>query len=92
MKRLAFILFLCCMFYDVALADVVKPALIEINVDTEKTIVVEIRASIEALLTGINAQYKNTQEAPNAVEYDEFRKMPPAELMQAFTTFRLQFL
>ena len=75
-----------------AVADVVKPALIEINVDRERSIVIEIRASIEALLTGINAQYKNTKDAPNAAEYDELRKMPPAELRQVFDTFKTQFL
>jgi hypothetical protein len=37
------------------LADVVKPALIEISVFSEGRFRVEIRASIEALLTGINA-------------------------------------
>ena len=93
MKRSVFLLFLSAiLFNEAVLADVVKPALVEINVDTDRSLIIEVRASIEALLTGINAQYKNTQEAPNAVEYDEYRKMPPAELMQVFTTFRHQFL
>lgn len=74
------------------MADVVKPALVEINVDTEKAIVVEIRASIEALLTGINAQYKNTKDAPNADEYDEFRQLPANELQLAFAGFKQSFL
>ena len=77
---------------NTAFADVVKPALIEINVNNEKLIQVEIRASIEALLTGINAKYKNTQDAPNAEEYDEFRKMQPDELHRAFSAFKQQFL
>ena len=93
MKRSVFLLFLSAiLFNEAVLADVVKPALVEINVDTDRSLIIEVRASIEALLTGINAQYKNTQDAPNAVEYDEYRKMPPAELMQVFTTFRHQFL
>ena len=93
MKRSAFLFFLSAiLFSKVVLADVVKPALVEINVDTDRSLIIEVRASIEALLTGINAQYKNTQDAPNAVEYDEYRKMPPAELMQVFTKFRHQFL
>jgi len=93
MKRSVFLFFLSAtLFSQFVLADVVKPALVEINVDTDRSLIIEVRASIEALLTGINAQYKNTQDAPNAVEYDEYRKMPPAELMQAFAKFRLQFL
>lgn len=80
MKRLLLFIFLygyCCSH---VFADVVKPALVEINVDTERAIVVEVRASIEALLTGINARYKNTQDAPNAEDYDSYRKMSATEL------------
>ncbi len=93
MKSLLFILFLNVMlFSETVFADVVKPALVEINIDTEKNIVIEVRASIEALLTGINAQYKNTTESPNADEYDEFRQLPASELQQAFSDFKQPFL
>ncbi len=83
---------LSCLSWQTAFADVVKPALIEINVDRERMVIIEIRASIEALVTGINSQYKNTKDAPNAAQYDELRKMPPAELMQVFDGFKTQFL
>jgi len=75
-----------------AFSDVVKPALIEINVNEQGQINVEIRASIEALLTGINGKYKNTKDAPNAAEYDVLRKMQDAELSVEFEKFRVQFL
>ena len=73
-------------------ADVVKPALVDIQVNNEREIRVEVRASIEALLTGINARYKNTQDAPNADEYDEFRKLPAEELHAAFVPFQSKFI
>ena len=92
MKRLIYFLFLSSLSYNIAQADVVKPALVEINVDQDGSLKIEIRASIEALLTGINAQYKNTQDAPNADEYDDYRKMVPGDLKQAFTHFEQQFL
>jgi hydrogenase/urease accessory protein HupE len=92
LKILLLFSLLGCLAYQAAFADVVKPALIEITVDNEKHIQVELRASIEALLTGINARYKNTKDSPNAEQYDEFRKMPPDELQRAFTTFQQQFL
>ena len=75
-----------------SLADVVKPALIEINSHMDGNVHIEIRASIEALLTGINAQYKNTQDAPTAAEYDVLRKMPPVELEAEFVTFHQDML
>ncbi|MCW8923264.1 MAG: HupE/UreJ family protein [Gammaproteobacteria bacterium] len=69
------------------MSDVVKPALVEINAHANGDINIEIRASIEALLTGINAQYKNTQDAPGADEYDILRAMPPDELQTQFESF-----
>ncbi len=73
-------------------ADVVKPALVEVSAYTTGKVKVEIRASVEALLTGINARYKNTKNAPNAAEYDRYRVMSPAGLSQAFKDFRPKFL
>jgi len=74
------------------LADIVKPALIEISVNTNGTYRVEVRASIEALLTGINARYKNTRDAPNATAYDELRVLQADALEEAFSPFQAHFL
>ena len=92
MKKLLFILFLATLPVNYLLADVVKPALVEINIDKQRSVNIEVRASIEALLTGINAQYKNTQDAPNAEEYDDFRELPSEELQLAFESFKQEFL
>ena len=73
------------------LADIVKPALVEIRVNTNGTYRVEIRASIEALLTGINARYKNTTESPNAKTYDDLRALQPDALLVAFKPFEVEF-
>ena len=76
----------------VAQADVVKPALVEISANTKGTVTIEVRASIEALLTGIDARYKNTQDAPTAEEYDQLRVLPPDQLQIAFEPFKAQFI
>ena len=68
-------------------ADVVKPALIEISVYRDGSVVLDVRASLEALLTGINADYKNTQDAPTAAQYDELRVLPANLLEQEFERF-----
>lgn len=72
--------------------DVVKPALTEITANTSGVITVEIRASIEALLTGINGQYKNTNNAPNADEYDQLRKLDATALRNKFEQFERTLL
>ena len=79
-------------FSAVVNADVVKPALIEISANTQGQIDIEVRASIEALLTGINSQYKNTQDAPEAEEYDRLRNLPAAQLKIVFDQFADRFL
>jgi hydrogenase/urease accessory protein HupE len=73
-------------------ADVVRPALIEISVYTRGEVEIEIRASIEALLTGINGRYSNTKQAPNAEQYDFYREMQSEELLTAFEKFKPQLL
>ena len=92
MKIILFLLFFGLLPSSNVIADVVKPALVEINVNSEKMISIEVRASIEALLTGINSTYKNTQDAPNAGEYDEFRQMSATELKLAFDAFKEKFI
>lgn len=92
MKKLLILLFLSYLFNHAVFADVVKPALVEIDVSDNGAISVEVRASVEALLTGINAQYKNTKDAPTADEYDALRKISGAELAQVFGAFHPQFL
>ena len=88
---LQWLLVLVCLHGNLALADVVKPALVEISVNTNGTYRIEVRASIEALLTGINSRYKDTREAPNAAAYDELRVMKPADLAKAFKPFEAEF-
>ena len=86
----AVILLILCV--SSANADVVKPALVEITVNNQGEVSVEIRASIEALLTGINGRYKNTKDAPNAKEYDALRQMSSEALRPEFAKFENTFL
>ncbi|RDH86124.1 MAG: hypothetical protein DIZ80_01245 [endosymbiont of Galathealinum brachiosum] len=68
-------------------ADVVKPALVEISVNANGNYRVELRASIEAMMTGINSKYKNTQDSPFAIEYDALRVLQSAQLREKFIPF-----
>ena len=86
------LIFFSCLFITPAISDVVKPALIEINTHANGKVEIKVRASIEALLTGINAQYKNTKDAPTADEYDVLRAMPPEALEKEFAAFHQDML
>ena len=75
-----------------ASADIVKPALVEISVFSDARVTIEIRTSIEALLTGINGRYRNTQEAPNTDAYDALRELEASDLRQQFVPFHAELL
>jgi len=68
-------------------ADIVKPAMVEISVFADGNYRVELRASIEAIMTGINSKYRNTQDAPSAGEYDALRVLQSAQLREKFIPF-----
>jgi hydrogenase/urease accessory protein HupE len=90
--RQVFCLILLITLNQACYADVVKPALIEISTNTKGQVDIEIRASIEALLTGINGRYKNTKDAPNAEQYDTLRKLQSEPLTLKFNQFASVFL
>lgn len=83
----AFIL-LSGLYSTPSIADVVKPALIEISIFNKGEYRVEIRASIEAMMTEIDARYKNTQDSPNSDAYDKLRALQAEELSEAFNSFK----
>ena len=90
-KKIIIFLFLFTSFTTTK-ADVVKPALIEITVNQTGEISIEIRASVEALLTGIDGRYKNTKDSPNAAQYDVLRKMQSEQLEIEFNKFKQKFI
>ncbi len=74
-------------------ADVVKPALMEMSLYPDGHFELELRASLEGLLTGIiNTKYKNTRDAPNAADYDRLRAMSPPHLAREFAAFQPELL
>ncbi len=85
-------LYLLCgvMAINYTTADIVKPALVEISVYADGHYRVELRASIEAMISGINSSYKNTQDSPYADVYDELRPLQAAQLRERFEQFEQQ--
>jgi hydrogenase/urease accessory protein HupE len=81
-----------CIASSIANADIVKPTLVEISVYKQGHYSIEIRASIEAMLTGINSQYKNTKESPNAQAYDDLRVLSAIDLKKQFKKFHQQLV
>ncbi len=90
-KKVSLFLFVISLS-SIVYSDVVKPALVEISVYADRQVSIEIRTSLEALLTGINGQFRNTVEAPNAYEYDRLRSMTSSDLLDEFEAFHSTLL
>ncbi len=80
------------LFSGALIADVIKPALVEISIYPDKKLDVVIDLNLEALMTGIGTQYKKTTDAPTSAEYDELRALAPYILRQRFKNFETKFL
>ncbi len=77
---------------SLARADVIKPALVEVSFFQDKTVELSIDLSLEAVMSGIGTQYKNTTDSPNSAQYDELRALTPEVLRQRFKAFEAEFL
>lgn len=89
---ISFYLYFLLLFSVGAKADIVKPTLVEISVFTEGYYQVEIRASIEAILTGINSEFTDTTQSPNSQKYDALRVLQATDLLDEFKAFHNQFM
>jgi AraC-like DNA-binding protein len=75
-----------------AWADVVKPALVEVVIFPDYRVELTIDLSLEAAMSNISTQYQNTQDSPNAEQYDTLRVLEPKELLDKFLPFSANFL
>ena len=71
------------MWAGLAAAHEIRPAVMDVTLDGEVTGVVDLNA--EAILAGIDlSQYADTNEAPEAGDYDRLRALPAGQLAAAF--------
>lgn len=88
-------LFFFCLFslLNTTLADVVKPPLTEITLySSENRVEVTFNLNLEAVMTDIGAQFRNTTDSPNSDKYDELRKLKPDALSKLFIDYEEKFL
>lgn len=86
---IAFWIFIFC--NTTIFADVLKPALAETTIYDEK-VEIHLSLSLEAALSGISTNLKNTQNAPNEEKYQELRVLQPAQLLEVFEANKDNFL
>lgn len=83
-------IFLWCL--PAAQAHTVRPAVVTVTLAESGDVQVRIRLSAEQILAGIGPEYSDTNDAPNAVYYDELRATPATELAEMFDAYAAEFL
>ncbi len=75
-----------------AAAHRLRPAIVTITFNPDATYAATIDLNAEAILAGIGPEHQDTNESPNAGEYDTLRELPPADLRGRIDSFGARLL
>lgn len=73
-------------------AHTVRPAIVSMTLTDAGGLEVEVKANAEVWLAGISADYSDTNDSPNAAEYDRLRSLPADALAAEFEVFAPEFI
>jgi hydrogenase/urease accessory protein HupE len=85
------LLVLCLAMVTDSLAHTIRPAVATVTVTEAGQIEVSVRSNAEALLAGIGTEVADTDDSPQAAQYDALRALPPEPLAEAFREFAPEF-
>ncbi len=68
-----------------AVAHEIQPAVVEIEVATDGALKIDVRLNLEAFLADIGADHADTDDAPTAAVYEDFRQLAPEALTRRAT-------
>lgn len=74
-------------FSTLSTAHEIRPAIIDLTLNEDSTYRIDIQTSVETYLAGIGPDVTDTNDAPQAAEYDRYRAMSEQELMPVFEAF-----
>ena len=77
------LLLLLLLFAGTAAAHEIRPAVATLTLAPEGRFELAVVVNIEAVVASVSPQHRDTDESPNAREYNRLRALPPAELRQA---------
>lgn len=68
-----------------------KPTIVDIQFKKNATMLMHIQTNIEALVAGIGAEHKDTDDAPQAQRYKQLRELSPIDLRSLFIQFEPEY-
>lgn len=69
-----------------------RPAVVTITLNPDRTYAATIQLNMEAVLAGIGPEHQDTNESPNARRYDALRELPPAQLEVRIRSYSERYL
>jgi len=69
-----------------------RPAIVTISFAQPNSVEIEISLNMEAVLAGISPTHADTDDSPNAPEYDQLRAMQPDALVEKIREFESNYL
>ena len=75
-----------------AVAHEIRPAVVTVDISQRERYTISVSANLEALLAGIGAEHKDTDDAPGASQYKELRALTAEQLRQRFDAFASRWL
>ena len=75
-----------------ASAHEIRPAIVTVSFPAGDRVEILISANLEALMAGIGAEHKDSNDAPEATAYNTLRALPPGELATRFRAFAPRYL
>jgi len=92
--RDAFGLFFGCLLCLAALpvaAHEIRPAIVDVHLQTDGKYQVSLQVNMEALLAGVSPAHSDTDESPAAAQYNDLRALPARELEARIRAFWPQY-
>lgn len=92
LARLALICFVFAALPSIVVAHEVRPVVVTADLSQTGKVELTLSANLEAVMAGIGPQHKDTDDAPQAAEYNRLRALSPNELKARFDAFAPRFL
>ncbi len=73
-----------------AQAHQLRPSIVDLSLDSGGRFQLSIETNLEALLSGIGPEHENSEDAPQAAEYDRLRALEAGPLAERFRAFEAE--
>jgi len=84
--------FLLCLCTLPVMAHEIRPAVVDVHLQSDGNYQVALQVNMEALLAGVSPTHSDTNESPNAERYNSLRALPARKLEERIRAFWPQYV